>query len=857
MNTIEMENKAEYTNKYDYSNNEFFEIIENIPDIIGIHSHGKVVFINKTGAEILKASHKDEIIGKPFLQFVHPDFLEIVKKRAEGAINFIAGSPIEEKFICLDGSLLEVEVKAIPIKFQQKDSVLIIARDITEKKLAQEDVKAERTLLRTIIDSVPESVYVKDSKGGKVIANTQDLLYMGLETEKDAIGKTDEDVYAKYNSAYFNKDDEYVIQDGKPVINKLDYFIDANNQQYWLLTSKVPIKNKHDEIIGLIGIGRDVTERQKIQEQLYEAQDRLSKITLSTTDWIWEIDADGILTYCSESVENITGYHPATLIGKSLFGFIHNNEKIDSSLNDLFQRGGNIIDQEYWITNKNSSEVCLLISGYPKLEKSGNLKGYVGVIKNITDRKNKEKKISELYEHLNILIEAIPDAIFFKDKEGKWLITNSAAKTLFNLAKVDWVGKTDSELAEIQPFYADIHNLCIITDIEAWKGKDPTFSYEIVKVLNSTEFQFHVTKVPVYDSNGARNGMVVIGRDITKNLIEEQRLKLMETVIENASDAITIVEINKEDVRNSKVIYVNKAGCEMNGREKEYFIGKTPRFFNNKKVDPVHLENISNAILKGESYKMELQDTRYNGEEYWSILSLTPVTNQEGVFTHWIGIKKDITEAKKHEQEIRKAIIQGQENEKYFISGELHDNVAQILIGAKLSLSMVKGKTDKEIEWLRQTNEHIDTSINEIRNLSHSLAPSAFYQKNLISSIEQLLRSINKENSYKISFNYDLLGDVEIDGELQLNIYRIIQEQLQNIIKHAQATKIKVSLKLADDNFIKLIINDNGKGFDTSVMSRGIGLQNIRNRAETFSGIYAIKSAPSKGCELQVTIPFK
>jgi len=462
-----------------------------------------------------------------------------------------------------------------------------------------------------------------------------------------------------------------------------------------------------------------------------------------------------------------------------------------------------------------------------------------------------------LYERLHTLIEAIPDPIIFKDHDGKWLITNYAAKNLFNLIETDWVGKTDKELAEMQPAYVDLHSACIQTDEEAWQAGKPTLCYESGKDIVGNEHRLHVTKIPVYEKNGKRNGLVIIARDITQNLKEEQRLKLMETVIENASDAITIVEINKEDVKSSKVIYVNKAGCEMNGVEKDFFVGKTPRFFNNKKVDPVHIENVSKAILKGESYKMELQDVKRNGEEYWSIFSLTPVTNQDGIFTHWVGIKKDITEAKKHEQEIRKAIIQGQENEKYFISGELHDNVAQILIGAKLSLSLVKGKSDKEIEWLRQTNEHIDNSINEIRNLSHSLAPSAFYQKNLISSIEQLLKSINKENNYNLNFEYDHLGDIEIDGEIQLNIYRIIQEQLQNIIKHAEATLIDVSLKVEDNNFIKLSIYDNGKGFDTTSMSKGIGLQNIKNRAETFSGIYSIKSAPMKGCELLVTIPFK
>ena len=551
--------------------NEFYEIIDNTPDLIGIHSEGKVVFINKYGVELLKAKSRNEILGKPFLDFVPAGYKEIVEQRAEEAIHHGNTSPLEEKFICLDGTTLDVEVKAIPIQFNEKDSVLIIARDISEKKKAQQELNAEKTLLRTIIDSVPESVYVKDAKGGKVIANTQDLKYMGIDTEKEALGKTDEDVYAKYNSAYFNKDDQFVIQDGKPIINKLDYFIDANNQQHWLLTSKVPVKNHNDEIIGLIGIGRDVSERQKILEELFETQERLNKIILSSSDWVWEVDINGLFTYCSDNIEKITGWKSEEIIGKHILEFIRNDFN-HSSIKKIITNKENIVDQENWIEHKNGTSICLLTNGFPTYDKTGKAKGYIGVIKNITDWKNKENKINELNEHLNTLIEAMPDVVFFKDGEGRWLITNTAAKRLFNLGESDWIGKTDLELAEAQPAYSPIYEICKRSDDETWKSASINVSFESGKDIRGTEYHFHVTKIPIFEPDGKRKGLVIIGRNITKDKIEEQRLKLLETVISHASDAITIVEIDQDDINNSKVIYVNNACYEMTGISKEEFI---------------------------------------------------------------------------------------------------------------------------------------------------------------------------------------------------------------------------------------------------------------------------------------------
>ena len=293
----------------------------------------------------------------------------------------------------------------------------------------------------------------------------------------------------------------------------------------------------------------------------------------------------------------------------------------------------------------------------------------------------------------------------------------------------------------------------------------------------------------------------------------------------------------------------------MFGYSKEEFIGHPSKILTNPNYTAEDVRFLIGSIHNGIPVKMEVLDNKKNGEEIWTVFSLTPVANNDGVYTHWISIKKDITEYIKHEQNIKKAIIQGQENEKYFISGELHDNVAQILVGAKLTLSRLKELTSKENEYLKLTKEYIDTAINEIRNLSHSLAPTAYYQKNLISSIDRLLKSINKDNQFKIDFEYDTMEKVEINGELQLNIYRIIQEQLQNILKHAEATQINVGLKLKNNSTLQLSISDNGKGFDTNNVSKGIGLQNIKNRAETFYGKYTLTSAPGKGCELQISIP--
>jgi signal transduction histidine kinase len=140
--------------------------------------------------------------------------------------------------------------------------------------------------------------------------------------------------------------------------------------------------------------------------------------------------------------------------------------------------------------------------------------------------------------------------------------------------------------------------------------------------------------------------------------------------------------------------------------------------------------------------------------------------------------------------------------------------------------------------------------------LSHQLVPVTFYEDALITSMERLLKVTNIENKYKITIHYDQLDSVNLDNQLQLNLYRILQEQLQNIIKHADASMIEVSIRL-QGNMLHMRIYDNGKGFDSKLLkgSGGIGLQNIRNRVETFFGSFSINSVIGHGCELLIKVP--
>ena len=216
----------------------------------------------------------------------------------------------------------------------------------------------------------------------------------------------------------------------------------------------------------------------------------------------------------------------------------------------------------------------------------------------------------------------------------------------------------------------------------------------------------------------------------------------------------------------------------------------------------------------------------------------------------------DMTESIRTEQMITKAIIKTQEDERYEIGTELHDNVCQILASTQLSLDMLQDNLDaKAVTWHSKTKQFINLALDEIRNISHRLAPSFFDQTTIQDTFTELIDNFNPENKYEIMVSLDTETlSASVSRDMQLNLYRILQEQLRNISKYANAKQIEISLH-KDSNWLHFIIADDGVGFDPNTTKKGIGLANIRRRAELFSGTLEIESAPQNGCRMKIRIP--
>ena len=214
-------------------------------------------------------------------------------------------------------------------------------------------------------------------------------------------------------------------------------------------------------------------------------------------------------------------------------------------------------------------------------------------------------------------------------------------------------------------------------------------------------------------------------------------------------------------------------------------------------------------------------------------------------------------ERKTKQSEITQAMLSAREHELGEIGNKLEEDLNQVLVAAKLFIEMSKTSKGKRDMYLGKSVDSIVSVIGEIRKMSQYLIPGGIYH-NVFDSINLLVNDLNTSGKLKLSFYKEGINKIELPANLQLNIFRIVQEQLANILKHAAATEVRIKLshyKDNNNNEVVLQISDNGKGCDINKKRKASGIRNIISRVEFFNGTVAIVTQPGNGFHLKVVLP--
>lgn len=317
----------------------------------------------------------------------------------------------------------------------------------------------------------------------------------------------------------------------------------------------------------------------------------------------------------------------------------------------------------------------------------------------------------------------------------------------------------------------------------------------------------------------------------------ENNKQILQSIIDNSSSLVYVKDML------GRFIFTNRNFTEIYGKAGE-------------RLD----EGLDETVLESRKMMETQEDLHLKKQDFHFYAIRFPLLNKYGAVYATAGIFTDLTDMirkqnESKEKELMLNTLAVQENERMEIGMELHDNITQLLASAKMMLDTAIRQTNSKDEHLEKAREDVFTAIHETRKLSHGLVVPGLETESLTDAIVRLMDRLKHNNGMQVQLKFVAKKKLNaLNPTVRLALYRILQEQVNNILKHAEAAMVLVELKYISES-IQLIIQDDGVGFDPTLYSQGIGLSNINRRVSHLGGECRIHSTPGQGCQLNILIP--
>ncbi len=754
---------------------------------------------------------------------------QILLQRPDGSIRHILPHP--SPMLNTKGEMIGAFNMLIDITDQQEKDKLIISTEEKYKKII--DQASDGVVVFSIDGVIHEFNFAAYKMAGYSMEEFQALKVQDFLFDRKEIADTESLEKIKTGESYLLTR-KVKKKDGSPLYIEINVRILSEGR-----------------ILALV---RDITERLAVESALKQSETLYRQIVETAQEGIWWVDKDFKIIYVNNKICQILGYSQEEIIGKRADFFL--DEKGKEVAKAAMERRKKGINDRLEITGltKSGELVYLQTNSAAILNNEGVFIGSMAMFTDITDRKNAEFALQKSEAWFRAMTESSPIGIFFINPEGLIVYCNAADLRMTGL---DW-----NEAMGLKWLKA-IHPDDLERVMADWQAAMETGNnYQgngryVHKDGSIVHWNCQTVAVIVEGEIIGHLGTVI---DVTEQENSESLLQKALERYDILSKATSDTIWDWDIVHNH--MHYNDGIRNMLGFHKWESDNSVDWW--KKNIHPEEREKIIDLLeecfIKGQqTLQMEYRYLCGNGS-YMNILDRAYIIyDQFKKPVRMIGAMQNVSYQKETDLRMGKRILDALEKERVQIGMELHDNVIQLLAAALIYQGMVlekvsdlKGLTEK----LQKSSTYINDAIIDIRKLSHQLAPVAEPNISLRDVMENLINTISSDNLFEVSFYYDLPVNIKLQPDIQTNLYRILQEQLNNIKKHAFASEVEITLALLEKH-IQMKIQDNGKGFQSNKEIKGIGLENIKRRTQMFGGIYSCKSAPGKGCVLTVTIPLK
>ncbi len=391
---------------------------------------------------------------------------------------------------------------------------------IEDQKQTETALAAERTLLRTLVDNLPDLIFVKDLESRFVLVN-QASLHTGRQNMADIIGKTDFEIHPPELAAQYYADDQAVMHSDQPILDREEYNISAS-QARWFSTTKVPLRDGEGQIIGLVGMSRDITERKQAETALRESEDRYRRLYENSTIGIYRTTPEGQILLANPTLVEMLGYTSFDdLAARNLEKKGYASPYKRAFFLELIEKDGEIKGLESAWTRRDGTAIFVRESARAVRDLQGRTLYYDGVVEDITARKQAENALVTERLLLRTIIDILPALVYVKDTDCRKILSNRLDMEYMGVStEVEALGKTDFD------FYPqDMAARFYARDRAIIQTGQPLLAYEHNLIKADGQERWLLTfKVPLRDSTGQISGLVGVGLDITERKQAEQAL---------------------------------------------------------------------------------------------------------------------------------------------------------------------------------------------------------------------------------------------------------------------------------------------------------------------------------------------
>ncbi|MBX3010340.1 MAG: PAS domain-containing protein [Caldilineaceae bacterium] len=460
----------------------------------------------------LFACEHDDYQGQPLLNFVQADDRLRVLSSIQTVLDTHWGKQLEIRAQRHDGALFEVELS---IGALQDHGLICTIRDITERKAAQTRLAEERNLLRTLIDAMPDIIYVKDLQHRFVLCNTAagDVLHNRLP--EAIIGKTDADLFPPALAAQFHAEEEAIFATGEPVLRREQQVVDLDGNVIWISTTKVILQNLEGERIGLAGFSHDITARKRYEQQL-----RLSaSLQENVSDGVITCNLDFLIQSWNRAAEAIYGWRADEVLGHSVAAIWKTVYTSELARQDarawLFTHGA--WSGELLQYRKNGEPVHVFCAVTVLKDEMGLPYGYITINRDITEQKRADAVQREHHDFLQLVIDSLPNIILVNDQLGRFQLVNQPAAQLYQQSPADMIGKVEAEVIPNQA----------ATGFSFSKGQALFASQQPIFIPEEKIFgrYYQTSKIPLKNHAGAFDRLLTVATEITEHKRAEEALQ--------------------------------------------------------------------------------------------------------------------------------------------------------------------------------------------------------------------------------------------------------------------------------------------------------------------------------------------